>query len=138
MESGLTRRAESYINPGDHRYSSHVAGVVEIRRTSEPGMEPYLPRVRRNCPSSVGQPLSLSYYGGGLLWSSNHSAIPANNAGVSTPWEPGCLVESKRQETHSKRLFVARLEGQSAWARIHRSIYISYTVAVRGVADLYP
>ena len=32
---------------------------------------------------------------------------------------PGCLVESKRQETHSKRLFVARLEGQSAWARIH-------------------
>ena len=32
---------------------------------------------------------------------------------------PGCLVEPKRQETHSKRLFVARLEGQSAWARIH-------------------
>ena len=32
---------------------------------------------------------------------------------------PGCLVESKRQETHSKRLFVARLEGQSAWARIY-------------------
>ena len=31
---------------------------------------------------------------------------------------PGCLVESKRQETHSKRL-VARLEGQSAWARIY-------------------
>ena len=26
---------------------------------------------------------------------------------------PGCLVESKRQETHSKRLFVAKLEGQS-------------------------
>ena len=32
---------------------------------------------------------------------------------------PGCLVESKRQETHSKRLFVARLKGQSAWARIY-------------------
>ena len=31
----------------------------------------------------------------------------------------GCLVESKRQETHSKRLFVARIEGQSAWARIY-------------------
>ena len=30
---------------------------------------------------------------------------------------PGCLVESKSQETYSKRLFVARLEGQSAWAR---------------------
>ena len=24
---------------------------------------------------------------------------------------PGCLVESKRQETHSERLFVPRLEG---------------------------
>ena len=32
---------------------------------------------------------------------------------------PGCLVEPTRQETHSKRLFVARLEGQSAWARIY-------------------
>ena len=31
----------------------------------------------------------------------------------------GCLIESKRQETHSKRLSVARLEGQSAWARIY-------------------
>ena len=30
---------------------------------------------------------------------------------------PECLVESKHLETHSKRLFVARLEGQSAWAR---------------------
>ena len=30
---------------------------------------------------------------------------------------PRCLVESKRQEAHSKHLFVARLEGQSAWAR---------------------
>ena len=30
---------------------------------------------------------------------------------------PGCLVESISQEAHSKRLFVARLEGQSAWAR---------------------
>ena len=32
---------------------------------------------------------------------------------------PGCLVESKCQETHSKRLFVAGLEGQSAWGRIY-------------------
>ena len=32
---------------------------------------------------------------------------------------PGCLVESKRHETHSKRPFLARLEGQSAWARIY-------------------
>ena len=31
----------------------------------------------------------------------------------------GCLVESKSQETHSKRLFVASIEGQSAWARIY-------------------
>ena len=30
---------------------------------------------------------------------------------------PGCLVVSKHVETHSKRIFVARLEGQSAWAR---------------------
>ena len=32
---------------------------------------------------------------------------------------PGCFVESKRQETHSKRLFMARPEGQSAWALIY-------------------
>ena len=32
---------------------------------------------------------------------------------------PECLVESKRHETHSKRLFVARLKGQSAWTRIY-------------------
>ena len=32
---------------------------------------------------------------------------------------PGCLVDSKRQETHSKHLFVARLEGQPAWTRIY-------------------
>ena len=38
---------------------------------------------------------------------------------------PECLVESKRQEMHSKRPFVARIEGQSAWARIHPiEIYI--------------
>ena len=30
---------------------------------------------------------------------------------------PGCLVESKHVETHSKRLFVARLDSQSVWAR---------------------
>ena len=30
---------------------------------------------------------------------------------------PGCLVEPKRRET--LRLFVTRLEGQSAWARIY-------------------
>ena len=30
MESGLTRRAGTYIDPGDHRYSSRVAGAVEI------------------------------------------------------------------------------------------------------------
>ena len=29
---------------------------------------------------------------------------------------PGCLVESKHQEMHSKRLFLARQGGQSAWA----------------------
>ena len=37
---------------------------------------------------------------------------------------PGRLVESERQETHSKRLFVARLEDQSAWAQIYRLNYI--------------
>ena len=61
MESGLTRCAGRYIDPGDHRYSSRVVGAVEIRRISEPGMGPYLPRVRRNCPPSVGEPLSFSY-----------------------------------------------------------------------------
>ena len=44
MESGLTRRAGRYIDPGDHRYSSRVVGAVEIRRISEPGMGPYLLR----------------------------------------------------------------------------------------------
>ena len=61
MESGLTRRAEGYTDPGDHRYSSRVAEAVEFRTISEPGMGPYLPRVRRNCPPSVGEPLSSSY-----------------------------------------------------------------------------
>ena len=36
---------------------------------------------------------------------------------------PGCLVESKHQKAHSKRLFVARLEGQSAWAPIYPIAY---------------
>ena len=65
MESGLTRRARRYIDPGDHRYSSRVAGAVDIRRISEPEMGPYLPRVRRNCPPSVGEPQSSSYLGWG-------------------------------------------------------------------------
>ena len=30
MESGLTRRAGRYIDPGDHRYSFRVARAVEI------------------------------------------------------------------------------------------------------------
>ena len=66
MES-RTCRAGRYIEPGDqcyssrvaHRYSSRVAGAVEIRKISEPGMGPYLPRVRRSCPSSVGEPLVI-------------------------------------------------------------------------------
>ena len=86
MESGLIRHAGRNIDTGDHRYSSRVAGAVEIRRISEPGMGPYLPRVRRNCLPSVGEPLSYSYLGGGPLWSSNQSAILANGTGVSTPW----------------------------------------------------
>ena len=50
----------------------------------------------------------------------------AANIWPSLCWPSGCLVESKRQETHSKRLFfLARLEGQSAWARIYPiEIYI--------------
>ena len=32
---------------------------------------------------------------------------------------PGRVVEPKHQETHSKRLFVARQEGKSAWTRIY-------------------
>ena len=40
MESGLTRRAERYIDPGDHRCSFRITGSVEIRRIYEPGMGP--------------------------------------------------------------------------------------------------
>ena len=43
MESGLTRRAGRYIDPGDHRYSSRVVRAAEIRRTSEPGWGPISP-----------------------------------------------------------------------------------------------
>ena len=46
---------------------------------------------------------------------------------------PGCLVESKRQETHSKRLFVARLEDQSAWARIYPIEICIYDEARNGI-----
>ena len=56
IKSGLTRRAGRHIDPGDHRYSSHVVGAVEIRRISEPGMEPSIPPgVRWNCPLLVGE-----------------------------------------------------------------------------------
>ena len=61
MESGLTSRAGRYIDPGDHRYSSLVAGLsvaVEILRISGQEMGPYFPRAGRNCPPSVGGPLS--------------------------------------------------------------------------------
>ena len=42
MESGLTRRAGTYVDPGYHRYMyiSRVVGAI-----SEPGMGPYIPRV---------------------------------------------------------------------------------------------
>ena len=51
MRSGMTRRAGRYNDPGDHRYSSRVVGAVETpRRISEPGIGPYLLRVRRNYP----------------------------------------------------------------------------------------
>ena len=47
MESGLTRRAGTNIDPVDHRYMyiSRVVGAVEIGRIFEAGMGPYLPRV---------------------------------------------------------------------------------------------
>ena len=60
MGSGLTHAVRGGIDPGDHRYSSRVVGAVEIRRISEPGMGSYVPRVRRNCPPMVGEPLSAS------------------------------------------------------------------------------
>ena len=85
MESGLTRRAGSYIDQGDYRYFSRVVEAVEIRKSSESGIGAYLPRVRGNCPPLVGEPLSSSYWSGGALWRSNQSAIPANGTGVSTP-----------------------------------------------------
>ena len=62
------------IDPGDHRYSSDVVGVVEIRRIFQPEMGPHLPRVPRNWPPLFGEPLPSSY-GGAALWISNQSAI---------------------------------------------------------------
>ena len=85
MESGLTRRAEMYIDPGDHHYRSRAVGAVRVRRITEPRMGPYLPCVRRNFLLLVGERLSSSYEGGGPLWSSNQSAILANGTGASTP-----------------------------------------------------
>ena len=50
MESRLTRRAGRYIDPGDHRCSSRVAGAVEIRRISEAGMGPISPACDGTAP----------------------------------------------------------------------------------------
>ena len=42
------------VDPGDHRYCSHVFGAADIREIYEPGMGPYLPRVRRKYPPLMG------------------------------------------------------------------------------------
>ena len=61
MESGLTRRAGRYIDLlVDHGCGSRVVGAVNILRIFEPGMGPYVPLVRRNCPPLVVEPLSSS------------------------------------------------------------------------------
>ena len=57
------------VDPGDHRHRSCVFLALEIRGIYEPGMGPYLPRVRRNCP-----PLMGSYPPRAALWNSNQSA----------------------------------------------------------------
>ena len=94
MESGLTRRAGRYreIIVIKALKFPHCWGCGDFRRVSGPGMGPYLPRVRRNCPPSVGEPISSSYSdslsGGRPLCSSNQSAILADGTGVSTPWGP--------------------------------------------------
>ena len=55
------------IDLGNHRYSSRVVGAVDIRRISEPERGPYLPRVRRNCPLLVGEPLIILLGWGGAV-----------------------------------------------------------------------
>ena len=42
------------VDPGDHRYRSRVFGAADIRGIYEPGMGPYLPRVRRKFPPLIG------------------------------------------------------------------------------------
>ena len=36
MQSGVTRRAGRYNDPGDHRYTPRVGGDVGFRKISEP------------------------------------------------------------------------------------------------------
>ena len=69
----------SGVDTGGHRYCSRVFGAVEIRGIHEPGMEPYIPRVRRKCP-----PLMGLYPPRTALWSSNQSAISQRDWGFLT------------------------------------------------------
>ena len=50
MKSGLARRVRRYIDPGDSRYRSRVAGAVDIRRISKPGMGTISPVCDRTAP----------------------------------------------------------------------------------------
>ena len=56
MIGGL-HAVQGCIDRGDHRHSSHVIEAVVIKMISEPGIEPYLRRVRRSLP-----PLLVSLY----------------------------------------------------------------------------
>ena len=69
----------SGVDTGGHRYCSRVFGAVEIRGIHESGMGPYLHRVRRKWPSSMGLCPPRT-----ALWSSNQSAISQRDWGLLT------------------------------------------------------
>ena len=69
----------SGVDTGGHRYCSGGFGAAGIRGIHESRMGPYLSRVRRKSPPSMGL-----YPPGTVLWSSNQSAISQRDWGFPT------------------------------------------------------
>ena len=67
------------VNTVGQRYYCRGFGAVEIQGIHESGMGPYLPRVRRKCPPSMGL-----YPHRTALWSSNQPAISQRDQGFLT------------------------------------------------------
>ena len=84
------------VDAGDHRYRSHVV-VVDIRGVSEAGMEPYLPRVRRNCPPLVGL-----YPSRAALWSSNQSSGISQREMGSAPQAADAVRHARARKNTNK------------------------------------